>query len=109
VAPGDGDTYPIFIGQGWLRNFESLLRALQLLPNYQFLTVTDQTVAEKQGRNLRAITKGSGSRTACLTMVFKLVQSAEKRWHALRGSNLLPEVISGVEFKDGEKVQGQAA
>ena len=48
-------------------------------------------------------TKGSGSRIACLTMVFKLVQSAEKRWRALNGSTLLPEVIAGVQFIDGLK------
>lgn len=48
-------------------------------------------------------TKGCGSRTACLTMVFKLVQSAEKHWRALNGSALIPEVIAGVEFIDGLK------
>ncbi len=48
-------------------------------------------------------TKGCGSRTACLTMVFKLVQSAEKHWRALNGSTLIPEVIAGVEFVDGLK------
>ena len=48
-------------------------------------------------------TKGCGSRTACLTMVFKLVQSAEKHWRALNGSTLIPEVIAGVEFIDGLK------
>ena len=46
-------------------------------------------------------TKGNGSRTACLTMVFKLMQSAEKRWRLLNGSNRLPDVIAGVQFKDG--------
>ena len=30
-------------------------------------------------------TKGNGSRLACLTMVFKLMQSAEKRWRLLNG------------------------
>ncbi len=48
-------------------------------------------------------TKGSGSRTACLTMVFKLTQAAEKRWRRLNGSALLPEVIRGVQFVDGIK------
>lgn len=48
-------------------------------------------------------TKGSGSRTACLTMVFKLVQAAERRWRLLNGSALLPEVISGVRFVNGIK------
>ena len=46
-------------------------------------------------------TKGSGSRTACLTMVFKLSQCAERSWRKLNGSSLLPEVIQGVKFVDG--------
>jgi len=50
-------------------------------------------------------TKGCGSRIACLTMVFKLVQSAQKRWRALNGSTLIPEVIIGVRFVDGVKQQ----
>jgi hypothetical protein len=48
-------------------------------------------------------TKGSGSALACETMVFKLMQSASKRWRALNGSELLPEVIAGVRFVDGIK------
>ena len=48
-------------------------------------------------------TKGSGSRIACLTMVFKLAQAAEKKWRALNGSKLLSEVIQGVRFVDGIK------
>lgn len=46
-------------------------------------------------------TKGSGSRAACLAMVFKLVMSASERWRALNGSRLFEKVISGVQFKDG--------
>jgi len=46
-------------------------------------------------------TKGCGSRTACLMMVFKLAQSAERHWRRLNGSTLLPEVIRGVRFVDG--------
>ncbi len=52
-----------------------------------------------------AKTKGCGSRIACLTMVFKLTQSASTTWRALNGSNLLPEVIQGVRFVDGLKQQ----
>ncbi len=48
-------------------------------------------------------TKGCGSRTACLTMVFKLTQSAEKHWRALNGSALISDVIAGVQFVDGVK------
>jgi len=49
-------------------------------------------------------TKGAGSRPACLAMAFKLVESAQKSWRKLNGSPLLPEVISGVIFKDGVKI-----
>jgi transposase-like protein len=53
-------------------------------------------------------TKGSGTRMACLTMVFKLMQSAAKRWRALNGADILPDVIQGIPFVDGLK-QPQAA
>jgi transposase-like protein len=49
-------------------------------------------------------TKGAGSRTACLAMAFKLVESAQNHWRKLNGSTLLPEVIAGVIFKDGTKL-----
>jgi putative transposase len=48
-------------------------------------------------------TKGNGSRVGCLTMVFKLAQSAERRWRALNGYQLIRDVISGVRFVDGIK------
>lgn len=48
-----------------------------------------------------AKTKGSGSRLACLTMVFKLMESAAKKWRQLNGSSLLAKVIAGVRFADG--------
>jgi transposase-like protein len=46
-------------------------------------------------------TKGSGSRSACLAMVFKLMESAAKKWRLLNGSPLLTKVIAGVRFVDG--------
>jgi transposase-like protein len=49
-------------------------------------------------------TKGAGSRTACLAMAFKLVESAQNHWRKLNGSTLLPAVLAGVIFRDGTKV-----
>lgn len=49
-------------------------------------------------------TKGAGSRTACLAMAFKLVQSAQNHWRKLNGSTLLPAVVAGVIFKNGTKI-----
>ena len=54
-------------------------------------------------------TKGNGTRQACLMMVFKLMQSAQKRWRLLNGSDLLPDVIRGTPFIDGLKPQEAAA
>jgi transposase-like protein len=54
-------------------------------------------------------TKGSGSRTACLAMVYKLMESASKGWRALNGSKRLPEVIRGEVFIDGVKQEKPAA
>jgi transposase-like protein len=48
-------------------------------------------------------TKGSGTRMACLTMVFKLMESASKRWRALNKSSLIQEMIAGVVYVDGVK------
>jgi transposase-like protein len=47
-------------------------------------------------------TKGCGSRTATLTMVFKLATQAEKHWRRLNGHNLIHLVMQGQEFVDGE-------
>jgi len=47
-------------------------------------------------------TKGCGSSQATLTMVFKLVKEAEKRWRRLRGYKWIPFVVSGEKFIDGE-------
>lgn len=46
-------------------------------------------------------TRGCLSRKTGLTMVFKLVQSAQKRWCKLRGQHRVAEIIRGVNFKDG--------
>jgi putative transposase len=54
-------------------------------------------------RNRTRKTKGCLSRKTALAMVFKLMMSAKKKWRKLSGTNRLPEVIQGVEFKDGIK------
>ena len=50
-------------------------------------------------------TKGNGNRRACLAMVFKLCQSAEKHWRRLNSHALIQDVIAGVTFTDGEKTK----
>ena len=54
-------------------------------------------------------TKGNGSRIASLTMMFKLAASAACRWRMLNGHELLPDVIQGVVFQDGLRLDQAAA
>ena len=49
-------------------------------------------------------TRGCVARHTILAMVWKLGQSAQKKWRKLRGFKLLGEVIRGVQFKDGELI-----
>jgi transposase-like protein len=53
-----------------------------------------------------AKTRNCGSRETTLSMIFKLAQSAEKRWRKLQGHRLLGEVITGIRFKDGIRDTG---
>ncbi|MGE0489822.1 MAG: IS256 family transposase [Vulcanimicrobiota bacterium] len=48
-------------------------------------------------------TRGCVSRRTILAMVYKLGQSAKRRWRRLRGFKHLAEVIEGVRFVDGVK------
>ncbi len=54
-------------------------------------------------------TKGNGTRRACLAMMFKLAQSAERGWRLLDGAKLLPDVLQGIPFKDGLRLDQAAA
>ena len=66
----------------------------------------ESTFATVRHRTKR--TKGCLSRKTGLAMTFKLMMSAQKKWRELDGRNRLPEIIQGVEFRDGLR-QRQAA
>ncbi|MBN1009226.1 transposase, partial [Amphritea pacifica] len=53
-------------------------------------------------------TRNCGSRDTTLAMVYKLLESAQKRWKRIKGFNLLTLVVNNVEFKDGEQVRDQS-
>jgi hypothetical protein len=40
-------------------------------------------------------------------MVYKLLETAQKRWKRIKGFDLLALVVNNVKFKDGEQVQDQ--
>jgi transposase-like protein len=50
-------------------------------------------------------TKGCGNVTATLTMVFKLLQSAEQRWQKLHSHQKAADVWAGIKYEDGIKVE----
>ncbi|GAB4347338.1 MAG: hypothetical protein OHK0047_41360 [Leptolyngbyaceae cyanobacterium] len=52
-------------------------------------------------------TRGCVSPDSILALVFQLVQSAQKRWLRIRGFKRLTEVIAGVKFQDGMRVDQQ--
>jgi putative transposase len=53
------------------------------------------------------VTKGAGSRTAGLTMAFKLLEAAQAHWRRLDSADLIPLVRAGVRFVDGVRVERQ--
>ena len=77
--------------------------------HWQHLRTTnpiESTFATVRLRHRR--TKGSGSRVACLAMVFKLAEAAEKKWRRLNGAELVRDVVDGVQFKDGIRAENAA-
>lgn len=56
-------------------------------------------------RNRTYKVKGAFSSKTIVTMTFKLMQSAEKRWLRLRGFHHLDNVIRGIPFRDGKLVE----
>jgi transposase-like protein len=53
------------------------------------------------------VTKGAGSRTAGLTMAFKLLEAAQRHWRRLDAAELIPLVRAGVRFVDGLRIERQ--
>ena len=52
-------------------------------------------------------TRGAGSRKTAETMAFKLLQECEKKWRKIRGWKKVPNVLNGVDFKDGRMIPSQ--
>lgn len=53
-------------------------------------------------------TRGAVSPDSILSLVFKLIQSAQKRWLRIRGFKHLGDVIEGIQFKDGIRLEQNA-
>ncbi|BCB09406.1 IS256 family transposase [Vreelandella venusta] len=66
----------------------------------------ESTFATVRLRSKRS--RNCGSRATTLAMVFKLLQSAEKRWKRIKGFSKLELVVNNVRFQDGEQVNDQS-
>jgi hypothetical protein len=53
------------------------------------------------------VTRGGGSLAAALAMVLKLVESAQARWRAITGAQLVPLVRAGAGFENGVLAERQ--
>lgn len=74
-------------------------------PHWQHIRTSNPIESTFATVRLRTVkTRGCVSRQTILSMVYKLGQSAQKKWRKLRGFKLLAEVVQGVQFKDGERV-----
>jgi putative transposase len=51
------------------------------------------------------VTKGPGSRAAGLAMAYKLIESAQARWHAVNAPHLVALVRAGAKFEKGVMVE----
>lgn len=52
--------------------------------------------------------RNCGSRDTTLAMIFKLMETAQKRWIKIRGFNLLTLVVNNVKFVNGLQVNAQS-
>jgi hypothetical protein len=65
--------------------------------------VTESAFATARLR--QRVTKGAGSRAKGLTMAFKLLAMAEKRWRRIRSLHLVMPLLEGTKFFDGKPVE----
>ncbi len=52
--------------------------------------------------------RNCGSRETTLTMVYKLMETAQKNWRKIKGFKLLTLVVNNVQFKDGVQVKEES-
>ena len=92
------------------KDSEELL-AFYDLPAEHWIHIRTTNPIESAFATVRLRTKKSrncGSRDSTLAMVFKLMESTQKRWIKIRGFNLLTLVVNNVKFEDEEPATEQS-
>lgn len=90
-----------------LRKDRDELLAFYDFPAGHWVHIRTTNTIESTFSTVRLRTKRArncGSRETTLAMVYKLLDTVQKRWQRIRGFNLLTLVVNNVPFKDGEKV-----
>lgn len=57
-------------------------------------------IADHAARHRTKHTQGCSNHKIGCTMMFRLIMSAQRKWHESGGQNRLPDIIQGVEFRD---------
>ena len=100
------DKYPKAVAS-LLRDRETMLTFYDF-PAAHWQSIRSTNVIESAFATVRLrqrVTKGAGSRAKGLTMAFKLLAMAEKRWRRIRSPHLVKEILEGEKFLDGEPVK----
>ena len=87
------------------------LLAFYDFPAIHWIHLRTTNLIESTFATVRLRTKRSrscGNRDTTLSMVFKLLQSAQKRWKRIKGFDRLRLVVNNVQFRDGERVDDQS-
>jgi transposase-like protein len=99
------DKYPKAVAS-LLRDRDTMLSFYDF-PAAHWLSIRSTNVIESAFATVRLrqrVTKGAGSRSKGLTMAFKLLAMAEKRWRRIRSPQIVKELLQGTKFVDGEPV-----
>ncbi|MBW8060602.1 MAG: IS256 family transposase [Solirubrobacterales bacterium] len=74
--------------------------------HWRHIRTTNPIESTFSGVRLRTrVQKGAGSPRAALVMAFKLLDSLSERWRRVNGQELVADVLDGVTFKDGIKLE----
>jgi len=99
------DKYPKAVAS-LLRDREKLLTFYDF-PAAHWQSIRSTNVVESAFATVRLrqrVTKGAGSRVKGLTMAFKLLAMAEKRWRRIRSPQLVQKLLDGTKFVDGDSI-----
>ena len=104
------DKYPPKAMENLEKDRDELL-AFYDFPAIHWIHLRTTNPIESTFATVRLRTKRSrscGNRDTTLSMVFKLLQSAQKRWKRIKGFDQLKLVVDNVQFQDGIEVEDQS-